>query len=1048
MKTRITTIISISALKVILAFQRNKCNLEIETMKRGRCRRGVAGSVRIVGLFCLILGLAQVQAATKILVLGGTVPFPIRGMSEEAFPPSEVASSLTSILEGDVAISKPVTVQSVDTYKIEEGVNTNIADKARSLMSWFYWPYTHTNTLALLQGGWDYVLMIDNPLVASMFPAYHFEGVQAISAEARKGGSQPVLVMPWSSGSTALSKFGEMAYRVADGVGIPVAAAGYAWNNVSDNLKDSGIRPTPRGAYVTAATVYSRLFNRSAKLSTYVPAGLSTEDRDLLADTAFSTVQAEATNSHYNGLYVGPTHFVTPANKKRYLECADQNSSTESGISRGWGDSLAQSRVKWYRYTSTYQTLPVIDHVIDFCQNRYQITSDADLSKWKSYASFDYQVDGGSNTMISGVDEVMYQTPTNYIDKEEYSVPVRIMWSRIRTAHPEIPCQPDGHHMSSQFCNGIGSMMYTLLSGRCPIGVEPSNKASGTWQSWYCRKIGYEIAWQLASLNSRVPGFEVLPGSASSTNLTILANEPMTVRFLYAPTSTVTVAISADNANAVIVTPSMLTFTEANYSTPQTVLIKVNTNVVEGPVNINLASSSSDGVFNGLKDQWAYNVTTNQVPVANEQSVTAVVDTAKAIKLTGSDAEGHQLTYTIVNQPFHGTLSGVVPNVVYTPNSGYSGKDEFTFKVNDGSLDSEVATISITMNPSEILIGEDNFDTAGVYLSKTNSDPKNQSTVVWNTVNRDTVAGPNIIDTSVQPGGVVATNSTDTDGFLESSKTDRFFGIYRGGLTAPRTLTYQFDIAGFQNLLLSMDWAASGDVPDPIITVSNSIDGVVSASSMVIGTFTSGWVETMEDGRSVTNNRRATVTISGIDALPLTDVFKNYQMEISGTGSVLTLTLRMGSSVSGPAYGLDNVKLYGTPTAIGYYGWIDTCGLSVSNSLPTGDPDGDGRNNFAEYAFGGNPANPDPGHVPTGALRSIDQTNFFEYVYARRRTPHNGLVYTVESCSNLLSKDWATARITGLPVVEPINEEFEAVAVRIPMVEGAAFIRSRVESAP
>jgi hypothetical protein len=38
--------------------------------------------------------------------------------------------------------------------------------------------------------------------------------------------------------------------------------------------------------------------------------------------------------------------------------------------------------------------------------------------------------------------------------------------------------------------------MYTLLSGRCPIGDEPADASSAEWQSWYCRKVGYEVAWQ------------------------------------------------------------------------------------------------------------------------------------------------------------------------------------------------------------------------------------------------------------------------------------------------------------------------------------------------------------------------------------------------------------------------------------------------------------------------------------------------------------------------------------------------------------------------
>ena len=38
--------------------------------------------------------------------------------------------------------------------------------------------------------------------------------------------------------------------------------------------------------------------------------------------------------------------------------------------------------------------------------------------------------------------------------------------------------------------------------------------------------------------------------------------------------------------------------------------------------------------------------------------------------------------------------------VTYTPNAGFFGSDSFTFQVNDGLLDSNVATVSITIRPS------------------------------------------------------------------------------------------------------------------------------------------------------------------------------------------------------------------------------------------------------------------------------------------------------------------------------------------------------------
>lgn len=88
----------------------------------------------------------------------------------------------------------------------------------------------------------------------------------------------------------------------------------------------------------------------------------------------------------------------------------------------------------------------------------------------------------------------------------------------------------------------------------------------------------------------------------------------------------------------------------------------------------------------------------NDVPVANAQSITTDEDVEKTIVLTGEDVEGASLTFAVVDEPAHGVLSGAAPNMTYTPYQNFNGSDSFTFKVNDGSVDSELATVDITVN--------------------------------------------------------------------------------------------------------------------------------------------------------------------------------------------------------------------------------------------------------------------------------------------------------------------------------------------------------------
>ncbi|MEN8136016.1 MAG: pentapeptide repeat-containing protein [Thermodesulfobacteriota bacterium] len=88
----------------------------------------------------------------------------------------------------------------------------------------------------------------------------------------------------------------------------------------------------------------------------------------------------------------------------------------------------------------------------------------------------------------------------------------------------------------------------------------------------------------------------------------------------------------------------------------------------------------------------------NTAPVAISQSLSTNEDTPALIVLTGSDIDGDPLTYTTLTSPTNGVISGIAPNLSYTPNLNFNGTDSFTFSVNDKTVDSQLATVSITVN--------------------------------------------------------------------------------------------------------------------------------------------------------------------------------------------------------------------------------------------------------------------------------------------------------------------------------------------------------------
>jgi uncharacterized membrane protein YgcG len=83
---------------------------------------------------------------------------------------------------------------------------------------------------------------------------------------------------------------------------------------------------------------------------------------------------------------------------------------------------------------------------------------------------------------------------------------------------------------------------------------------------------------------------------------------------------------------------------------------------------------------------------------ATASSVNVTADTATTITMKASDGDADVLTYAIVAQPTHGTLGTINgAQVVYTPDSGYSGADQFSFKASDALVSSNTAVESITV---------------------------------------------------------------------------------------------------------------------------------------------------------------------------------------------------------------------------------------------------------------------------------------------------------------------------------------------------------------
>jgi len=226
----------------------------------------------------------------------------------------------------------------------------------------------------------------------------------------------------------------------------------------------------------------------------------------------------------------------------------------------------------------------------------------------------------------------------------------------------------------------------------------------------------------------------------------------------------VSFVLSSNNANLFSAGPAIsatgeLTFTPA--------LNAVGTALVEVYAQDN-GGTNYAGIDRSAVKRFKITVTAeNDAPVATAQTVAAVENTSKAITLSGFDAEGSALTYTLVRQPTKGTLSGTLPNLVYTPSTNANGADNFTFKVSDGTLESGMATVTIVVaavNDLPVVSGQsvttDEDAPVAITLSGTDGD--------GDTLTFEVVAGPTKGElTGTAPNLVYVPNSdvSGTDSF-------------------------------------------------------------------------------------------------------------------------------------------------------------------------------------------------------------------------------------------------------------------------------------------
>jgi hypothetical protein len=109
-------------------------------------------------------------------------------------------------------------------------------------------------------------------------------------------------------------------------------------------------------------------------------------------------------------------------------------------------------------------------------------------------------------------------------------------------------------------------------------------------------------------------------------------------------------------------------------------------------------------VNDGMRHSAAASITIdvlpiNDAPIADDQHIEMTEDSALHVVLVGSDVDGDALTYELVDLPGHGAVAGIPPNVTYTPDLNYHGRDELSYTVSDGLLSTSEVVVTLTVDP-------------------------------------------------------------------------------------------------------------------------------------------------------------------------------------------------------------------------------------------------------------------------------------------------------------------------------------------------------------
>ena len=195
----------------------------------------------------------------------------------------------------------------------------------------------------------------------------------------------------------------------------------------------------------------------------------------------------------------------------------------------------------------------------------------------------------------------------------------------------------------------------------------------------------------------------------------------------------------------------------------------------------------------------------NQIPVAVNDNYDVTEDTTLIISAPGVltndyDPDAEPLTATLVDDVDHGVLIlNANGSFTYTPDTGYTGADSFTYEASDGQVNSNTATVLLNINDSN----------QAPVLNAIGSRSSNEGESLTFTISAtDPDVDPLTYSVSNQPDGASFDPGTQT--FSWSPRYDQA-GVYSVRFEVSDSQLTDYEDVSITIIQLYEDWDVNGD---------------------------------------------------------------------------------------------------------------------------------------------------------------------------------------------------------------------------------------------